>query len=257
MSGFAAMGMEILWFRHFTILLGGFRAVFSLLLTVILIGIGCGSLASSFLQPPLEPAGDMVDGRAGALRGVRPASDWRSPTRGHIGAVVTANPAYRGRAGRFAARLPEPSGLARALGELWFNGRPMLVELAVPALLMGLTFPLANAVIQQAEPSVGRRAGVLYLSNTAGAVFGSLAAGFLFLPSLGIQAQRDRVDDRRRARHRAARAGDRGAAGGRSGRSSSRARRSWRGRCCHPATSSTGRWRGRTTPNGASRCAKG
>jgi hypothetical protein len=30
------MGMEILWFRHFTILLGGFRAVF-LLLTVILI----------------------------------------------------------------------------------------------------------------------------------------------------------------------------------------------------------------------------
>ena len=34
------MGMEILWFRHFTLLLGEFRAVFSLLLTVILIGIG-------------------------------------------------------------------------------------------------------------------------------------------------------------------------------------------------------------------------
>src|SRR4029079_12175022 len=26
-AGFAAMGMEIVWFRHFTILLGGFRAV--------------------------------------------------------------------------------------------------------------------------------------------------------------------------------------------------------------------------------------
>jgi len=49
MSGFAAMGVEILWFRHFSILLGGFRAVFSLLLTVILAGIGAGSLASSFL----------------------------------------------------------------------------------------------------------------------------------------------------------------------------------------------------------------
>ena len=34
MIGFAAMGMEIVWFRHMTILLGGFRAVFSLLLTV-------------------------------------------------------------------------------------------------------------------------------------------------------------------------------------------------------------------------------
>jgi spermidine synthase len=48
MTGLAAMGMEILWFRHFTILLGGFRAVFSLLLTVILVGIGVGSLAGAF-----------------------------------------------------------------------------------------------------------------------------------------------------------------------------------------------------------------
>ena len=55
MCGFAAMGMEILWFRHFTILLGGFRAVFSLLLTVILIGIGAGSLVSGFL-PTARPA---------------------------------------------------------------------------------------------------------------------------------------------------------------------------------------------------------
>ena len=49
LSGFAAMGMEILWFRHFTLLLGGFRAIFSLLLTVILVGTGAGSLAGSFL----------------------------------------------------------------------------------------------------------------------------------------------------------------------------------------------------------------
>ena len=42
LSGFAAMGMEIVWFRHFSLLLGEFRAVFSLLLTVILIGIGAG-----------------------------------------------------------------------------------------------------------------------------------------------------------------------------------------------------------------------
>ena len=39
LTGFAALGMEILWFRHATILLGGFRAVFALLLTVVLTGI--------------------------------------------------------------------------------------------------------------------------------------------------------------------------------------------------------------------------
>ena len=63
----------------------------------------------------------------------------------------------------------------------------MLIEVAVPALLMGFSFPLANAIIQRAEMSVGRRAGVLYLANTAGAVCGSLAAGFILLPSLGLQ----------------------------------------------------------------------
>ena len=63
----------------------------------------------------------------------------------------------------------------------------MLLEVAVPAVLMGFSFPLANAVIQRTEQSVGRRAGILYLANTAGAVCGSLAAGFLLLPMLGLQ----------------------------------------------------------------------
>src|SRR5262249_28102841 len=49
-SGFAGMGMEILWFRHFTILLGGFRAVFSLLLTIILLGMASGAMASTLLS---------------------------------------------------------------------------------------------------------------------------------------------------------------------------------------------------------------
>jgi putative ABC transport system permease protein len=49
------MGLEILWFRHVSILLGGFRAVFSLLLSVILIGIGVGSLAAKLI-PNFPPA---------------------------------------------------------------------------------------------------------------------------------------------------------------------------------------------------------
>ncbi|MEO8255807.1 MAG: fused MFS/spermidine synthase [Acidobacteriota bacterium] len=184
MSGFAAMGMEILWFRHLTILLGGFRAVFSLLLTVILVGIGAGSLACAFLDRRVsQPGSWLMVGQAlfvaSALAGLS-VIDARD-----IGAVVAADPAYAAALG--AAGPGGPTGLGRTIAELWFNGKPMLVELAVPALLMGLTFPLANAVIQLAESSVGRRAGVLYLANTAGAVGGSLAAAFLFLPSFGIQ----------------------------------------------------------------------
>ena len=74
LSGFAAMGMEILWFRHVSILLGGFRAVFSLLMTVILAGIGGGALAAGRRAPARGPAGGVADGGAGPLRGT--LADW-------------------------------------------------------------------------------------------------------------------------------------------------------------------------------------
>ena len=187
MSGFAAMGLEILWFRHFSILLGGFRAVFSLLLSVILIGIGAGSLLSGFLhRRTARPAQWLIVVQAlfvvSTLLGLALA-DARDIER-----VVIADRAYQAAAGRTVeAVLSAESGWARAFTELWFNARPILLEVAIPALLMGFSFPLANAIIQRAERSVGRRAGVLYLSNTAGAVCGSLAAGFILLPKLGIQ----------------------------------------------------------------------
>jgi predicted membrane-bound spermidine synthase len=176
MSGFAAMGMEIVWFRHLSILLGGFRAVFSLLLTVILAGIGAGSMAAGFLS----------------RRTQRPAQ-WWMVAQGLFVALTLLGMATADagaidqivRADRASQTLD--SGLARAFVELWFNARPILFEVGLPALLMGFGFPFANAMIQRAEQSVGRRAGVLYLSNTIGAVCGSLAAGFALLPVFGMQ----------------------------------------------------------------------
>jgi len=194
MSGFAAMGMEILWFRHLTILLGQFRAVFSLLLTVILVGAGAGSLLSGSLYRR-APGSSRSSVRAAktlmvvqglfvafTLLGLAVADAAR------IESIVSADPAYQAFVGgALDATLVVPTGLARTFAELWFNVRPILLEVGLPALLMGFSFPLGNAIIQRAELLVGRRAGALYLSNTVGAVFGSLAAGFLFLPWLGIQ----------------------------------------------------------------------
>jgi spermidine synthase len=225
MSGFAAMGLEILWFRHVSILLGGFRAVFSLLLTVILIGIGAGSLLSGFLLRraarfrSLEPRRGSPASAIASTRprdsasrdgGPKPPAEAARPAQWlilvqalfvvstllglaladarDIERTVMADRAYQAAAGRTVeAALGAESGWSRAFTELWFNARPILLEVAIPALLMGFSFPLANAIIQRAARSVGRRAGVLYLSNTAGAVCGSLAAGFLLLPRLGIQ----------------------------------------------------------------------
>jgi len=177
LSGFGALGMEIVWFRHFTLLLGGFRAVFSMLLTVILIGIGAGSLLGGLLhRRTARPAQWLM-----AIQGLFVAATL-------LGLTTTDVPTIVATANALAPGSSAPSGLLGALLELRLNAVPMLFEVGLPALLMGFTFPLANAVIQRAELSVGRRAGLLYFANTAGAVCGSLAAGFLLLPNLGIQA---------------------------------------------------------------------
>lgn len=182
LTGFAAMGMEIVWFRHFSILLGEFRAVFSLLLAIILIGIGIGSLAGGFVYRRIpKPAQCLI-----VVQGLFVASTL-------LGFALVDAEQIRNAATDYAARHAAPAGLAnapdwtRTLAELWFNAKPILLVVGLPAMLMGFSFPLANAVIQRTEGSVARRAGILYLSNTVGAVCGSLVAGFLLLPTLGIQ----------------------------------------------------------------------
>ena len=185
LSGFASMGMEMVWFRHFTIMLGGFRAVFSTLLTVVLIGIGAGSLLSALVQRRTSRPTHWLMAVQG-LFVMCSAAGLAMADGAEIDRVAAAGsmaPAVLGPVAEGAL-----AGWTLVLQQLWFDARPMLLEVSLPALLMGFSFPLANAVVQQQEVSAGRRAGVLYLANTIGAVCGSLAAGFLLLPMLGIQA---------------------------------------------------------------------
>ena len=133
------MGFEILWFRHFTVLLGGFRAVFALLLTIILGGIAAGSLLGvPLLRRTRHPVESLMAVQAlfvlSSLAGVA-AGDARA-----IREVITAA----------AASAQAGAGAASAFNELWFNTVPILLGTAVPALLMGLAFPLGNAIVQRA-----------------------------------------------------------------------------------------------------------
>lgn len=170
LTGFAALGMEILWFRHATILLGGFRAVFALLLTVVLTGMGIGALVGGQI----------------ARRTMHPAA-WLMVTQTMLAIAALAGTLLVS-ARPLEAAVNAVTGPVPLLTEFVFNITPLLVLAGVPSILMGLGFPLANAVVQHAEHAVARRAGVLYLANTVGAVGGSLATGFLLVPWFGIQA---------------------------------------------------------------------
>jgi predicted membrane-bound spermidine synthase len=176
LSGFAALGMEILWLRHLGVLLGGFRAVLSLLLTVMLLALGIGAVV-----------GGIIDRRFG-----QPARTWMIVQAAFAAATLAglasnSADALAAHGASIAASLAALSPSARTSAELWFNLRPMLIEVALPSFIGGLAFPLANAIVQRAQGSVGRRAGILYVANTLGAVSGSLVAGYILLPRLGIQ----------------------------------------------------------------------
>ncbi len=177
LSGFAALGMEMLWLRHLAVLLGGFRAVFSLVMTVMLLALGAGALLGGWLDRRFShPARTLM-----IVEALFAATALLGLASGNAETL-----AARGSA--LAAALGALSPSSRALTELWFNLRPMMLEVALPSLVAGLAFPLANALVQSAEPSVGRRAGVLYAANTIGAVCGSLLTGYVLLPRIGMQS---------------------------------------------------------------------
>ncbi len=58
----------------------------------------------------------------------------------------------------------------------------------VPTTLMGATFPVVSRAVTQDMARMGRGVGNAYSFNTMGAIVGSLAAGFLLIPLLGLKA---------------------------------------------------------------------
>lgn len=176
LTGTAAIGMELVWLRYLISVIGGYRAAFSLLLTVILTGIFLGSLLGGFLHRRL--------GRAVLLF----CSAQTLFVLTLLLQLAFFDPASTA---QMLQQLQAPYRSASPLGRLaieaYYNLWPILHLLGAPALFMGLAFPLANASVQRVEEDVGHRAGTLYLANTFGNVVGSLLTGFFLLPLLGIQ----------------------------------------------------------------------
>ncbi len=57
--------------------------------------------------------------------------------------------------------------------------------LLLPAVFMGMTFPLMAVIYNQSLRSLGRKMGIIGFLDTIGSVLGSLLAGFMLIPLLG------------------------------------------------------------------------
>jgi spermidine synthase len=161
LSGGLLLALEVVWFRLLAQFVVATQLVFATLLAVVLAGIASGGwLAAAWLRRDPEAA------RSAA-------------------AVALA-------AG--AATLSAHFLVDRGLGSMEIvRAAPAIAARAFPlifptALLSGALFTLLGSALRRSVPDDAGATGLLTLLNTTGALFGSLAGGFVLLPRFGLDA---------------------------------------------------------------------
>jgi spermidine synthase len=170
-SGFCSLGYEVLWTRALLFNLGNDTYAFSLMLATFLLGIGLGSaVVSRFVNR-------MANGAA--LLGLLQVL---------IGASVFAGTGLLYRMDVIVDWVWQHTGSSwPAAVFARFSGAALVM--LVPAALVGALFPIVNRILAGRNPEnsgVGRTVGTIYGANTLGAIAGSLCAGFVLIPFLGI-----------------------------------------------------------------------
>ncbi len=166
--GFFSLGYEILWTRVFLLLLGNTTYAFSMMLGAYLIGIALGG------------------GLYGIL--VKAETDNRKLlTRLVLGlglSILLTAPFYD--------RLSYVFQIAyESSNEIWslyvvLSFGIVFIIMAVPTILSGAALPAVVNIVSSGQENLGRRVGMVVFCNTLGAVIGSLLAGLLLIPHLGI-----------------------------------------------------------------------
>src|SRR6202167_4941982 len=105
-----------------------------------------------------------------------------------FGVAATAAISLAGLAGvraGYVAAYPYAGGNGMVLLAIRFLGAALVLFL--PTFLMGGTLPVLVRGLTRNAAELGARLSRLYWMNTAGAVAGTFAAGFLFLPAFGLR----------------------------------------------------------------------
>ena len=161
LSGFCLLALEVVWFRFLVLFVKGHSVALALILAIVLTGIALGGLAA-----------------AAWLRVAPRAHRFASPIAFAAGLVcVISYAAFPLLIESAPAVITEPFGILRV-------GAPLMFPVSF---LSGIFFTLLGVALRSHLASETETAGVLTLVNTAGAACGSLAAGFVLLPLLGME----------------------------------------------------------------------
>jgi spermidine synthase len=174
LSGIAALVYQTAWTRQFAILFGTSELAVATVLAAYMGGLALGAwLAEKFLPRVTRPV------RTYALLEIGIASSAVFLVPLLLSLANVALSAWLG-------GQPSPPDSDRA-GTTLFYLVSAFIALAVPTTLMGATLPLLARYAVAEESQIGKRIGLLYAMNTAGAVGGALVTAFVLLPEFGLQ----------------------------------------------------------------------
>jgi spermidine synthase len=173
LSGIAALIYQTAWTRQFAIIFGTSELAIATVLAAYMGGLALGALLAERLLPrvtrPVFTYAVLELGIAGSALFAVPALLWVS------------NVALQA----FFGNQPTPPDSEHAATTLFYLVSAF-VALAIPTTLMGATLPMLARYAIAEESQIGRRIGLLYAMNTAGAVVGALITAFALLPELGL-----------------------------------------------------------------------
>ncbi len=172
LSGLAALLYQTAWLRQFSLVFGTSELAVATVLAAYMGGLALGSA---------------VAGRY-AGRVTRPVLVYGLLEAGIALSALAVPLLLLAARALYAAMLggqPAPPDAA-AIGQPIFYLLVAFVVLAVPTGFMGATLPLLIRYAVRSDREVGPRVALLYAINTAGAVFGTVAAAFVLLPALGL-----------------------------------------------------------------------
>jgi spermidine synthase len=179
LSGFVALGYQVVWFRLFPDWFGSTSLSFALVVGNFIGGLGAGSLASRPITTWIARVAGVTDGLRlyGLIELLVAVAATLTVLAGHLPADLW---------GSFPYHVHDRIWVQ----DLGYRLGQMTVAVAcvfTPCFLMGTTLPLLSQVFLDA-PGGQRLPAALYGWNTFGACLGVLACQFALLPSIGHSA---------------------------------------------------------------------
>lgn len=179
-SGFCALGYEVLWTRILSIVIGTSVYSFSVMLAAFLSGIAMGSQSYGLVQRFSGRNADRIGISVAALGLVQIV----------IGVVALVVTGYLRDLPAQVIRIRNVF-LGTKISEFDFRQVANFVAafafMFVPAFFMGVAFPLAGKIHVRCRRAIGGAVGEVAAYNTVGAVLGAAVSGFVLVYLFGIE----------------------------------------------------------------------